>query len=257
VVALSTTSVPPPLVAQPVAVPYSRLPLPAKLRGDAVFVELQAAALQNPLQVVSLVQLVPQVGPLALHWYALQEVVAPALQTPAPLQVEAALNVELVQPAAWQTVPATYFLQAPAPSHVPSCPHEETGSAEQSLRTSVPGTAGVHWPRVPTPPQVMHAAVQALSQQTPSTQKPLWQAPAAPQAVPFVSCAAQTPAEQKVPAAQSVSEVQVVAHDVAPHRYGAQETVVAVRQVPVPLHVRAGKSVAPLQVSLVQPVPAR
>jgi hypothetical protein len=43
----------------------------------------------------------------------------------------------------------------------------------------------------------MQAPPQAFSQQTPSTQKPLWQASPAPQAVPFVSCAVQTPAEQK------------------------------------------------------------
>ena len=55
---------------------------------------------------------------------------------------------------------------------------------------------------------------------------------------------------------QSVSAVQVVAQDVAPHMYGAQEAVVAARQAPAPSHFRASVSVEPLHDSLVQPVPA-
>ena len=56
---------------------------------------------------------------------------------------------------------------------------------------------------------------------------------------------------------QSLLVAQEVAQDVAPHMYGAQEAVVAARQVPAPSHFRDRVSVEPLQVSLVQPVPAR
>ena len=56
---------------------------------------------------------------------------------------------------------------------------------------------------------------------------------------------------------QSLLVPHEVAQDVAPHRYGAQEAVVAARQVPAPSHLRACVSVEPVQVSLVQPVPAR
>jgi hypothetical protein len=53
-----------------------------------------------------------------------------------------------------------------------------------------------------------------------------------------------------------VSAVQVVAQDDEPHMYGAQEAVVAARQVPAPSQTRASVSVEPVQDSLVQPVPA-
>jgi hypothetical protein len=114
-----------------------------------------------------------------------------------PLQVGTGSSVPPVQAATPQVVPLAHLRQAPAPSQKPSLPQDVAVSAVQSLCTSVPETAGVHWPRVPTPPQVMQAPPQALSQQTPSTQKPLWQLPAAPQAVPFVSFTVQAPAEQK------------------------------------------------------------
>jgi hypothetical protein len=47
---------------------------------------------------------------------------------------------------------------------------------------------------------------------------------------------------------QSVFAVQVVAQAVAPQTYGAQEAVVAARQVPAPSQVRADVCVRPLQV---------
>ena len=66
---VSTASVPPPLVDQPVVVPYSTLPLPARFTGVTLLFATQTPALQNPLlQSVSKVQLVLQVAPVALHW---------------------------------------------------------------------------------------------------------------------------------------------------------------------------------------------
>ena len=55
---------------------------------------------------------------------------------------------------------------------------------------------------------------------------------------------------------QSLLVLHEVAQDVAPHRYGAQEAVVAARQVPAPSQRRGCVSVVPVQDSLVQPVPA-
>ena len=121
----------------------------------------------------------------------------PAVQTPAPSQVLAALSVPLAQPAAWQVVPAACLRQAPAPSHMPSFPQVDAASASQSLRGSVPAAADEHVPTLPTAPQVWQVPVQAVLQQTPSTQKPLAQSPLAAQAVPFASWATQLPAEQK------------------------------------------------------------
>ena len=131
------------------------------------------------------------------------------------------------------------------------------GRRVQSLRTSVPETAGVHCPRVPTPPQVMQAPQQAFSQQTPSTQKPLWQSPvdAAGRTVRLLR-RADCPPSRSSPPCSRCSAVHVVAQDVAPHTYGAQEAVVAARQVPAPSHVRGSVSVEPLHVSPQQLVPA-
>jgi hypothetical protein len=165
--------------------------LPARFAGDAK----QAPAAQKPAQAASLVQLVPQVSPE--HWYAPHDVVTPALHVPAPSQVEAACIVALEQLGAWQTLPAAYLRQPPAPSQKPSVPQVEAGEAEQSLRGLVPGSANAHVPRLFVAAQVWQVPVQAVSQQTPSTQWPLVQSPAPAQAVPFVSCGMQAPAEQK------------------------------------------------------------
>ena len=120
------------------------------------------------MQAASVVQLVPQVRPE--HWYAPHDVVAPALQVPAPSQVDAAWIVALEQLAAWQTVAAAHLRQAPAPSQKPSVPQVEAGDAEQSLRGLVPGSANLHVPRLFVAEQVWQVPVQAVSQQTPSTQ---------------------------------------------------------------------------------------
>jgi hypothetical protein len=168
------------------------------------------------LQSASELQLVLQLVALALHWYAPQELGTPGAQVPAPLQVGTGLNAPFAQAATPQVVPEAHLRQAPAPSQLPSCPQDVVGSAAQPFRTSVPDTAGAHSPTVPTPLQVMHVPVQALWQQTPSTQKPLWQSPVAAHSVPFAFCATQTPPEQKLPVVQSVFEVHDVAHAVAP-----------------------------------------
>ena len=48
-----------------------------------------------------------------------------------------------------------------------------------------PAATTVHWPGEPDEPQVWQAPSQALSQQNPSTQKPDWHSPAAPQVAPI------------------------------------------------------------------------
>jgi hypothetical protein len=103
----------------------------------------------------------------------------------------------LEQPAARHTVVVSYLWQAPAPSQVPSLPQVEAAVVGQSLRGSDPRSAGTHLPKFVVAPQVMHVPVQALSQQTPSTQKPLSQSSAAAQVVPLVSWGMHAPPEQK------------------------------------------------------------
>ena len=55
---------------------------------------------------------------------------------------------------------------------------------------------------------------------------------------------------------QSAFVVQVVLHAVVPHTNGEQFAVDTVWQVPVPLQVRAGVAVDPVQVAATQVVPA-
>jgi hypothetical protein len=81
--------------------------------------------------------------------------------------------VEPAHDAAAQVTPCAYFRQAPAPSQAPSRPHVATPSSGHSLRGSVPTSAGVHIPRLPTAAQVMHVPAHAELQHTPSTQNPL------------------------------------------------------------------------------------
>jgi hypothetical protein len=71
------------------------------------------------------------------------------------------------------------------PLHPPARPQVAGGSAGQSLWGSSPTGACTQVPTRPGTLQAEHIAVQALLQQTPSTQKPLWQSAAFVQAVPI------------------------------------------------------------------------
>ncbi|HET6197644.1 MAG TPA: hypothetical protein VFE12_17915 [Acetobacteraceae bacterium] len=118
--------------------------------------------------------------------YGTQIVAGPDLQRPSPSQTFTSLTEAPSQVPGSQTVPAGYFRQWPWPSQVPSWP--QVAAAEEA-----------HWPAGAWPPfatneqipgalgslQVLHVSVQALLQQTPSTQNALWQSPAQPQAAPF------------------------------------------------------------------------
>jgi hypothetical protein len=108
-----------------------------------------------------------------------------------PLHIDAAYAVPVEQLAAWQTVVASYSRQAPAPSHVPSVPQVDAACAEQSLRRSVPASALMQVPRLLVDEQVWQVPLQAVWQQTPSTQNPLAQSPPTAQAVPSFSCGTQ------------------------------------------------------------------
>ena len=116
----------------------------------------------------------------------------------------------------------------------------------------------VHCPRVPTPPQVMQVPVQALSQQTPSTQKPLWQSPAraAGGAVRLLRHADPRRAEV---AGRAVG-VRRCRSSRRPSRRrctGRRKRWWPPGRCPRRRRFAAGVSVEPLHVSLVQPVPAR
>ena len=160
--------------------------------GDAK----QAVALQKPPQSPSTAQVVRQTGPAVSHLYAPHDVAAPALHTPAPLHMDAAVAVAPVHAAATQTVLAPQLRHAPPPSQTPSLPHVDCAVAEHMPRGLVPLPAGVHVPMLPTCAQVLQAPVQAVLQHTPSTQLPLAHTLPVVHAVPFVSFGTHEPAGQ-------------------------------------------------------------
>src|SRR6185503_1677544 len=100
---------------------------------------------------------------------------------PPPLQMkpETVLPRQVVTPQA--TPSLANGRHWPEPSHSPSALHDpgKPGSGEQSLSGSVSAATGPQVPSTPLPflaaVQASHPPVQELSQQTPSTQKPLVQ----------------------------------------------------------------------------------
>jgi hypothetical protein len=124
-------------------------------------------------QLVLLAQESKQAVPLVLHTKGLQARVPPATQRPTPSQVEAARCVPAVHEAATQMVPSAYLRQAPAPSQTPSVPQAEgPWSVQMLLGSLAPGATATHCPAVPASLHEKQLALQALSQHTPSAQKP-------------------------------------------------------------------------------------
>jgi hypothetical protein len=107
---------------------------------------------------------------------------------PSAAHVAAAAAVTASLQAAFaQALPTVGTRQVPLPSHTASLAHAPAPSVLHSLSGSVPLAMGPHVPSVPAP---FFAAVQAsqvpehaLSQQMPSTQKPLVQSVAVAQAL--------------------------------------------------------------------------
>jgi hypothetical protein len=97
--------------------------------------------------------------------------------------------------------------------------------------------------------------VQALLQQTPCAQKPEPQAAAVVQGAPGGSFP-QLLLVQELGATQSALVEQVILQAPVPHWNGSHIAVVAARQVPEPLQVRAEVSVEPLHEAGAQVVPA-
>jgi hypothetical protein len=122
-------------------------------------------------QSVSAMQVVLHCPPVP-HMNGAQVWLAGAEQVPVPSQRPAKVSVEPVQPAVWQATPAGYFSHTPVPSQVPSVPQVAAPLSLHWPRGLVPRSAGTQVPLMYDPAQVTQAPVQALSQQTPSTQNP-------------------------------------------------------------------------------------
>jgi hypothetical protein len=99
----------------------------------------------------------------------------------------------------------------------------------------------VHLPRAFGSPQVWQAPVQALSQQTPSTQNPEPHWPLFWQSCPGPNLP-QLPSLQAVPGAQSESTVQLWRQLPRAQVDGAQPMATPTMQVPSPSHTLAGTS---------------
>jgi hypothetical protein len=116
-------------------------------------------------------QVIAQAGMLDWQPY-MQFEEEPETQVPFPSQVGAGWSVEPVHMAVPQEVPDALYVQAPAPLQVPSRP-QGVVSVGQSEEDIVPLLIGAHVPSA-IPVSVfrhdMQAPVQALLQQTPSTQ---------------------------------------------------------------------------------------
>ena len=141
---------------------------------------------------------------------------------PFPSQVRA--SVAVVAPfghdggAHW--VPAACSWQPPLPSQNPVLPQVAAPSAVHCPLGSVPSAAiGLQVPRLPTSAHDTQLASQAVVQQTPCAQNPLWQSAGPAQLAP----GGRRPHEvlmQTFGDAQSASLVQVDLHIATPHLNG-------------------------------------
>jgi len=119
-----------------------------------------------------------------------------------PLQVRAGVNADPVQRAAAQVVPAAYRRQAPAPSHVPSVPHEVLPLSVHWSRGSCPTGTSVQVPALPDSAHDRQVPLQLEAQQTPCWQSPDAHSVPAAQVRPS-GFFEQTPALQMLGATQS------------------------------------------------------
>ena len=97
--------------------------------------------------------------------------------------------------------------------------------------------------------------VHGPPQQTPWAQLPELHSASAAQGA-LIGFRPQLPVLQVLGDAQSAAVEHVILQTPVPQAYGAQLDVVTVWQVPVPLQVRAGVSVEPVQVAATHWIPA-
>jgi hypothetical protein len=143
-------------------------------------------------------------------------------QAPFPSQVRAsvAVVVPVGHDGSAHCVPAACSWQLPAPLQKPVLPQLVAAWAGHCPRGSIPSSGtGVHVPSAPASVHDMQLALQAVAQQIPSTQKPLWQSAGPPQLAPGGS-RPHVPPAQTLGGAQSASEVQVDLQAAMPHRNG-------------------------------------
>jgi len=131
-----------------------------------------------------------------------------ARQVPVAPQVEGGVYTPLLHVSGAHSVPVGYLWQAPAPSQVPSVPHEAAPWSKQPPWGSpAPAGTGAQVPSDVDSAQLRQLPAQAVAQQTPSPQNPLVHSAAAEQGCP-IDLRPQLPFVQVWPAEQSRSLVQ-------------------------------------------------
>jgi hypothetical protein len=142
------------------------------------------------------------------------------------------------------------------PLQLPLVPQLAAPWSAQAPRGS--GTAAgllVQRPRELGNPQKTQVPVQAVSQQKPSTQKPVRHSLAAPQLWPFCFLP-QEPSRHRLPAVQSALLAQLPLQVFCAQTKGAQATGLPSTQVPAPSHTLMGISLPPEQLAGLHSVPA-
>ena len=141
--------------------------------------------------------------------------VVAAWHVPVPLQDRDDVSVDPVQVADAHCVPAAYFRQPPAPSHMPSFPHVLAPWSVHWPSGSVPVGTFVQVPRLPPTAHDWQVPAHAVAQQKPCWQNPVMHSVPAPHAIP-VGFFVHAPITQTLGAAQSPSAVHDVLHAFAP-----------------------------------------
>jgi hypothetical protein len=131
--------------------------------------------------------------------------------------------------------------QAPVPSQAPLKPQGGAGG-QPPCGSAAPAGTGVQAPALPLTLHDAHRPQLVDEQQTPSTQLPLSQSPAAAQIWPrrFFP---HEPALQNIPFAQSASTAQAARHAVPLQVYGTHDCITADLHVPAPSQVRGSVAV--------------
>ncbi|SRR6266540_1774887 len=135
-----------------------------------------------------------------------------ATHLPVASQVDAGVYIAFAHFSAAHKVPDAYLRHDPAPSHFPSVPQLDAAWVAQAARGSLaPAGTTEQRPIADDSAQVLHDPVHALSQHTPSTQKPLVQSPAAVHTWPLL-LVPQLPLWHVRGATHSASLVQWLIH---------------------------------------------
>jgi hypothetical protein len=152
------------------------------------------------------------------HWYGAHELVVADRHVPLPSHERGDDNVDPMQLAAPQVVPAGYMRHAPFPLHLPSAPHDVGPMSVHWLVDigDVPAGIGEHVPPVPVRLHDTQAAAQPVLQHTPCSQYPDAHSAAAEHGTLFAFLLQIVPLQTN-PLAQSAFELHFVRHPEPPH----------------------------------------